>query len=86
MKKSFIEIIANIGKQISEPTFIKEFEDSSILISELENIATSITDESVKDEISLDIRFMLWDILVFSKTKVLGQAELQDKFLHRYKN
>ena len=58
MNKSIAKFILSIGKRIDGPTFIKEFEDSSTLISELQTIAGSIKEEAIRDEIEMDIRFI----------------------------
>ena len=58
MKNYFVNVISNIGKRIDGPTFIKEFEDSGTLISELEDLACSIKDAAIQDEIDMDIRFI----------------------------
>lgn len=58
MKKSIMDIFASIGKRIEGPVFVKEFEDSSELIGELESIATAIKDASVQEDIAMDVGFI----------------------------
>lgn len=58
MNNSIVDFILSIGKHINGPTFIKDFEDTSTLISELQTIASSIKEESIRDEIDMDIRFI----------------------------
>jgi len=58
MKNLFTDIISSLVKHIDGPTFIKEFEDSSALIHDLETIANSISDVSVRDEIDMDIVYI----------------------------
>lgn len=58
MNKSIAKFILSIGKRIEGPTFIRDFEDSRALIEELQSIADSIKDETVRDEINMDIMFI----------------------------
>jgi len=46
MKKSILDLFVGLGKRLDGPTFLKEFEDSSKLIGELEAIASDIKDVS----------------------------------------
>jgi hypothetical protein len=58
MKKSILDLFTRMGKRLDGPTFFKEFEDSSKLISELEAIASDIKDVAVKEDIAMDIVYI----------------------------
>lgn len=58
MKISIIDIISSIGKNVKEPTVVKEFEDSGVLINELENISKATKNKEIQNDIARDIGFI----------------------------
>lgn len=58
MNKTIVNFISGIGKRIDGPTFIKDYEDSGTLISELQAIADTIKDAAIQDDLDLDIRYI----------------------------
>ncbi len=69
--------ILSIGKSISEPIFIKDFDENNLLIDELEKTKERITDEETIKGIDRDLAFV--------RTGVIGEKnvyyELKNSFL-----
>jgi hypothetical protein len=58
MARSILGVISKLGRKIDEPIFIKDYEDSSKTINELEEIYQSIKDDDIRKKIEMDILFI----------------------------
>lgn len=55
MIKNIVKAIAGLGKSLDKPTFVKDYESTDSLISELEALKKQVEDETVIESIDRDI-------------------------------